>query len=173
MEVFEAIKRRRSIRRFKEEPFPEDLLKKLLDAARMAPSAGNVQPWKFFVVRNKDIQAKLADAALGQTWMLSAPVMIVVCADLDRAKASYGRRGSELYALQDTAAAIQNILLGATGAGLASCWVGAFREEMAANILGIDYDVLRPVAIIPLGYPAESSRVPPKRGLDEITQYID
>jgi nitroreductase len=173
MDVFTAIKTRQSIRSFRAEPFPEETLKKLLDAARYAPSAGNVQPWKFFVVRNKDIQAKLADAALGQEWMVLAPVIVVVCADLTRATTFYGRRGSELYALQDTAAAIQNMILSAVEAGLACCWVGAFREEIAARILNINPQVLRPVAMIPLGYPAESPARTPKRPLEEIIEYID
>ena len=94
MDVFTAIKTRKSIRRFKSSPFPDEILWRLLDAARHAPTAGNVQPWKFFVVRNKDMQSKLAEAALGQAWMTTAPVIIVVCPDLVRARASYGRRGS-------------------------------------------------------------------------------
>lgn len=173
MDVFTAIKTRQSIRRFKTEPFPEETLEKILEASRYAPSAGNVQPWKFFVVRSKDVRVKLADAALGQKWMVTAPVIIVACADLPRSAASYGQRGSELYALQDTAAAIQNMILSAVEAGLACCWVGAFREEIAARILNINPQVLRPVAMIPLGYPAESPARPAKRPLEEIIEYID
>lgn len=173
MDVFTSIKTRRSIRSFKEDPFPEDLLTQLLEAGQAAPTAGNVQPWKFFVVRNRPLQEQLTDAALGQTWILSAPVIIVVCADLARSGSSYGKRGSELYAIQDTAAAIQNILLTATAFGLAACWVGAFREELAAKVLEIDSQKMRPVALIPVGYPAETTSTPHKRSLEEIVEYLD
>jgi len=173
MDVYSAVKNRRSVRRFKKEPFAEETLEKLLDAARLAPSAGNAQPWQFIVVRNRNTMARLADAALGQSWMLSAPLMVVVCAELKRSAASYGRRGVELYAIQDTAAAIENMLLCAVAEGLAACWVGAFREEAAASALGIDSKTLRPVALIPIGYPAERSSMPPKRPLDDVVQYVD
>lgn len=174
MSVSEAIKNRRSIRQFTGEPFTQETLLKLLEAARTAPSAGNVQPWKFHIVRNKELRAQLAAAALGQQWMLTAPVIIVVCADLARAAAAYGKRGMELYALQDTAAAIENILLSAWEAGLACCWVGAFYEEAAARTLQIkDTAAIRPVALLPIGYPAESPSPPHKRPLQEITVYLD
>ncbi|MEW5919791.1 MAG: nitroreductase family protein [Bacillota bacterium] len=173
MDILSLIKARRSVRRFQTIPFPEELLTRMLEAGQAAPTAGNVQPWQFFVVRNREKQAQLADAALGQTWILSAPVIIVVCADLARSRSSYGRRGSELYAIQDSAAAIQNILLTATALGIASCWVGAFREELAAQLIGVDGQNMRPVALIPLGYAAEPTAAPPKRALGEIVEYID
>lgn len=173
MDVFSAIKGRRSVRQFKKEPFPGELLTKLLEAGQTAPTAGNIQPWKFFVVRNREKQVKLSDAALGQSWILSAPIIIVVCADLKRSGSSYGQRGRELYALQDTAAAIQNILLTATAYGLAGCWVGAFREELAAQVVGVDQLSMRPVALLPIGYPEETTTAPQKRTLEEIVEYLD
>ncbi len=172
MEVYEAIKKRRSVRNFKEDPFPDELLFQLLEAARFAPTAGNVQPWKFFLVRNKEVQGKLAEAALGQSWMTTPPVIIVVCAEPARSAASYGKRGSTLYALQDTAAAVENILLCAVEKGLACCWVGAFREEIVARVLGLDTQKIRPVAMIPIGYPAEETSVPVKRPLEELIVFV-
>ncbi len=173
MDVLSLIKTRRSVRLFKKDPFPPELLTQLLEAGQAAPSAGNVQPWKFFVVRNREKQVQLSDAALGQTWILSAPVIVVVCADLARSRSSYGQRGGELYALQDTAAAIQNMLLTVTANGLAGCWVGAFREELAAQVMGVDRQSMRPVALIPIGYPAETATAPHKRTLNEIVEYLD
>ncbi len=173
MELFECIRARRSIRYFRPDPIPDETLDKLLEAARLAPSAGNVQPWAFYIVRNKQIQDKLADAALGQTWMLSAPVIVVVCADLPRAQQSYGRRGVELYAIQDTAAAVENMLLAAVAEGLAGCWVGAFREEVAAKALGVDPAHLRPLALIPLGYSNEPGRTTPKRSEEDTVTFVD
>ncbi len=173
METLSVIKSRRSVRRFQKTPFPEELLVKILEAGQAAPSAGNVQPWRFFVVRNREKKLRLADAALGQSWLLNAPVIIAVCADLDRSQRSYGRRGSELYALQDTAAAIQNMLLAVTSLGLAACWIGAFREDLVAPLLGVDGKKMRPVALIPIGYAAEAATAPPKFKLDDVVEYVD
>lgn len=173
MDVFTAVKKRRSVRRFKENGIPQETLEKLLDAARLAPSAGNVQPWRFIAVRNKEVQQQLARAALGQRWMTTAPVIIVVCAELPRSASAYGQRGVELYALQDTAAAIENLLLCAVEEGLGGCWVGAFNEQAAADVLGLDGKKLRPVALVPVGYPGEDPAPPPKRPLKEITAFVD
>lgn len=172
MDVFEAVKKRRSVRNFKEDPFPEEILFQLLEAARFAPTAGNVQPWKFYIVKNKEIQSKLAEAALAQSWLTTPPVIIVVCAELARSAASYGQRGYTLYALQDTAAAIENILLCAVEKGLGCCWVGAFREEVVAQVLGLDTKINRPVAMIPIGYPAEEALVPVKRPLNDLIIFV-
>ncbi|RLG76528.1 MAG: nitroreductase family protein, partial [Thermoprotei archaeon] len=103
MDVFEAIKRRRSIRAFKNIDLPEETVEKLIDAARWAPSAGNIQPWEFIVVRNPVTKQKLSEAALNQTFIEEAPVVLVVCADYKRSSAGYGNRGATLYCIQDTA----------------------------------------------------------------------
>ena len=167
MDVFEAIKRRRSIRAFKNIDLPEETVEKLIDAARWAPSAGNIQPWEFIIERNSETKRKLSEAALNQTFIEEAPVVIVVCADYKRSGAGYGNRGATLYCIQDTAAAIQNIHLAATALGLGTCWVGAFREELVKKLLKIP-DGIRPVALIPVGYPAEQPSPRPRRPLSEI-----
>ena len=170
MEIFEVMKSRRSIRAYKRDEIPEEMVKILIDSARRAPSAGNVQPWEFVVVRDRRIKRKLARAALNQTFIEEAPVVIVVCADEARARMSYGSRGVNLYCIQDTAAAIENLLLAACALGLGACWVGAFYEDEVKEVLGIPRDV-RPVAVIPIGYPAERPHPPPKRSVEEITHY--
>ena len=104
--------------------------------------------------------------------MTTPPVIIVVCAELARSAASYGQRGYTLYALQDTAAAIENILLCAVEKGLGCCWVGAFREEVVAQVLGLDTKINRPVAMIPIGYPAEEALVPVKRPLNDLIIFV-
>jgi nitroreductase len=168
MDVLEAIKGRRSIRAFKNQAVPAEIVEKLIDAARWAPSAGNIQPWEFIIVRKPEIKRRLAEAALDQTFIEEAPVVIVVCADEDSSSIGYGVRGKILYCIQDTAAAIQNIHLAAYSLGLGACWVGAFKEEEARKILKIPHGV-RPVAIIPVGYPAES---PPPRSRRPISQVV-
>jgi nitroreductase len=170
MDVLEAIKGRRSVRAFKNKDVPQEIIEKLIDAARWAPSAGNIQPWEFIVVRKPDIKRRLAEAALDQTFIEEAPVVIVVCAGENRSSQGYGMRGKTLYCIQDTAAAIQNIHLLAYSLGLGACWVGAFREEEAREILKIPLGV-RPVAMIPVGCPAESPSPPSRRPLRQIVRY--
>lgn len=170
MDVLEAIKGRRSIRAFKSEDVPPEIVEKLIDAARWAPSAGNIQPWEFIIVRNPEIKRNLAKAALNQSFIEEAPVVIVVCADEIRSSQGYGVRGKTLYCIQDTAAATQNIHLAAYSLGLGTCWVGAFNEEEARKILEIPQGV-RPVAIIPVGYPAEKPPARNRRPLNQIIHY--
>jgi nitroreductase len=167
MDVFEAIKGRRSIREFKPEPVKDEDLQKILDAGRLAPSAGNCQPSELVVVKEPSIKRRLAAAALEQTFIAEAPVVIVVCANIPRTSRRYGRRGQELYCIQDTAAATQNILLAAYSLGYGTCWVGAFDEGAVADVIQVPSGV-RPVAITPLGRPVENPILPKRRSLDEI-----
>jgi nitroreductase len=168
MDVLEAIKGRRSIRAFRHEGVSSGIVKILIDAARWAPSAGNIQPWEFIIVRNSITKRKLAEAALNQMFLELAPVVIVICADENRSFRRYGARGKRLYCIQDTAAAIQNIHLAAYSLGLGTCWVGAFREEEVRQILNIPVGI-KPVAMIPLGYGAE---VPEPRRRSPATQMV-
>ena len=171
MEILEAIRMRRSIRKFDASRDVDDgVLSEVLEAATWAPSAGNAQPWRFLVVRASELKQKLATAALGQEFVAQAPVVIVVCADLARAKQAYGERGESLYCLQDTAAAVQNMHLAAVSLGLGTCWVGAFSEREVSCHLGLPPS-LRPVALIPMGYPAEKPRPRPRRPLAEVVEY--
>jgi len=170
MDVLEAIKGRRSIRAFKSQAVSTEIVERLIDAARWAPSAGNIQPWEFIIVRNPEIKRNLAKAALNQSFIEEAPVVIVVCADEIRSSQGYGVRGKTLYCIQDTAAATQNIHLAAYSLGLGTCWVGAFNEEEARKILEIPEGV-RPVAIIPVGYPAEKPSARNRRPLNQIIHY--
>ncbi len=167
MDVFEAIYGRRSIRRFRSEPVPDSLIKKILDAARWAPSEGNVQPWRFVVVTDEGLRRELARAALMQSWVAEAPVDIVVFVDLEEEYMAYGERGVSLYCLQSSGAAIQNMLLAAHALGLGAVWVGAFDEEAVARILKAPKS-LRPVAIVAIGWPAESPRPRPRKRIEEI-----
>ncbi len=167
MDVFEAIKNRRSIRGFQRKPVSEEQVKRLVEAAISAPSAGNIQPWEFIIVRDPDIKQKLSLAALDQNFIAEAPVVIAVCADKTRSSQRYGERGANLYCLQDTAAAIQNMLLAAHAMELGTCWVGAFKEDMASKALKTPSNV-RPIAIIPVGYPTEKPASRRKRTFEEV-----
>jgi len=170
MNVFEAIKERRSIRSFKEQDVKEEDIEMLIEAARWAPSAGNIQPWEFIIVRRHELKKELAEAAFGQAFVEEAPIVIVVCADENRSFQGYSVRGKTLYCIQDTAAAIQNIHLTAHSLGLGTCWIGAFSEGETAKILKVPNGV-RPVAIVPIGYPAESPAPRNRRPINQIIHY--
>jgi nitroreductase len=170
MDVLDAIKGRRSIRAFRDTDVSERSIKKLIDAARLAPSAGNIQPWEFIIVRKAETKKKLAEAALDQVFIEESPVVIVVCANETRSSYGYGARGKMLYCIQDTSAAIQNIHLVAYSLGLGTCWIGAFKEEETREILRIPEDI-RPVAIIPVGYPAETPEPRRVRQVSQIVHY--
>ncbi len=173
MDFFETVAKRRSVRSFQtDEPVSAEDEVRLLEAAREAPTAGNVQPARFYVVRDAEVRAKLMAAALGQPWVGEAPLVIAVCADLAAHEKAYGRRGVELYSIQDTAAAVENILLAATALGLGSCWVGAFREGAVAEALELPSN-LRPVALVPVGHIRGETWAPPKLPPDEVIFYIN
>jgi nitroreductase len=169
--IMDVIRGRRSIRRFKRgEKVSEEDLRKILEVATYAPSAGNRQPWEFIIVENEDTKNKLAEAAYNQTWITEAPIIIVVCANEERSASRYGERGRTLYCIQDTAAAIQNMLLMAHSLGYGTCWVGAFNENEVRRILNIPIGV-RPVAIIPIGKPDEKPTMPPRIPIQKLIHY--
>jgi nitroreductase len=170
MDVLDAIRGRRSIRAYRNKNVSKQIVERLIEAARLAPSAGNIQPWEFVIVRKAEIKEKLVEAALGQKFILQAPVVIVVCVNESRAARGYGLRGKELYCIQDTAAAIQNINLLAYSLGLGTCWVGAFDEKAAAESVQAPKGT-RPVAIVPVGYPAESPPPRNRRLRNQIVHY--
>ena len=167
MDLLDAIAKRRSVRTYKKQDLPPGTVEKLLEAARLAPSAGNVQPWEFVVVSTQKTKMDISQAAFGQKNLQEASVVIVVCADEKRAAESYGVRGKSLYCIQDTAAAIENILLTACSLGLGSCWIGAFKEDEVRKVVNAP-KYMRPVALIPVGYPDEVPDARPRRPISEI-----
>lgn len=170
MDLFEAIFERRSIRRFIDKPVEEEKIAKILDAGRWAPTVGNLQEWRFIIVRNKEKKFKLAQAAFGQNWMVNAFLIIVVITNDQRITRSYGDRGKDLYIKQDAAASIQNILLAAHSLGLGACWVGSFDESILRRVLMIP-DNISIHAMIPVGYPAEKPNPPHRINLNNITYF--
>ena len=171
MELSKAIQARQSIRAFQDAPVPDHLIDTILNAAIRAPSEGNLQPWRFFVVKNERVKQALAIAALDQMFIAEAPVVVVVCIDLG-ATAPYGTRGKDLYSIQSTAAAIEHILLTVTSLELGACWVGAFKEEKVTALLDLD-DRIRPVALIPMGYPAEHPPSRRRKPVKDVTVFVE
>jgi len=125
---------------------------------------------EFIIVRKSKIKRSLAQAALDQSSIEEAPVVIIVCANENRSSQGYGVRGKDLYCIQDTAAAIQNLLLFAYSIGLGTCWVGAFREDETREILKIPSGI-RPVAMIPVGYVAETPSPRKRRPINLVVHY--
>lgn len=155
MNVLEAVRKRRSIRSFLDRDVPEEVTDALIDSLIWAPSAGNLQSRRFYIVKDEKLKKKLAAAALNQTFIREAPLVVVCCTD-SRIGRSYGQRGTELYTIQDVAASIMCMMLTAEEKGIGTCWVGAFREEEVSRVLDLPAHH-RPVALVPVGYP---SRIP-------------
>jgi nitroreductase len=155
VDFWEVVEARRSVRAFDQaRDVPPETVSTLIQVAVRAPSAGNCQPWHFYVVRKQKTKRALAQAALNQWFLSEAPVVVVSCTDPERSAARYGDRGRHLYSVQDTAAATENLLLAAVASGLSACWVGAFDEDAASQALDLP-SRLRPVAIVPIGYAVE------------------
>ncbi|MBS1266687.1 MAG: Coenzyme F420:L-glutamate ligase [Candidatus Woesearchaeota archaeon] len=168
MDVLEAIKKRKSIRKYLDVPVEWDKVGKILDAGRLSPSAGNVQDWRFIVVTDPGLRKKIAEASLKQYWMEQAPVFIVVITELEKIRKHYGLRGERLYAIQDCAIAATSMMLAAQSLGLSTCWVGAFEEGMIQELLGMP-DNVRPQVILTIGYADEDPEPTYRYPLEHIT----
>jgi len=170
--VLSAILNRRSIRAFSSVKIPKSHLEQFVEALRWAPSAGNRQPWHFYMILNKEIKQKLARAAFEQDFISRAGVVFVICGIPEQSAGRYGDRGRTLYVYQDTAAAIQNLLLLATDMGYGTCWVGAFDENQVSTILSLPA-AWRPLALIPVGLPAEHPASPPRRPIEQTVTILE
>tara|TARA_Y100000034_G_scaffold105391_1_gene132704 strand:- start:192 stop:863 length:672 start_codon:yes stop_codon:yes gene_type:complete len=167
MDVIECIKTRRTVRKFMDVPIAFDVITSIIDAGRLAPTAGNLMNFKFVVVFDPGKRRAISEACLQQYWMAEAPVIIVIVSEPVVAKRFYGIRGERLYSVQNCAAAAQNMLLAANHFGLGGAWVGGFDENMVKRICGIP-DEHRPQILIPIGYPDEKNPMPPKYPLENV-----
>ena len=160
MSLVDIILSRRSIRRYEKREIPEEVMKRILEAGRQAPSAKNIQPWHFIVITDDEIKEELSRGRYSK-FIGDSPVVIVGCADL---------RSSRKWAVVDTTIAMQNMVIAAWALGIGSCWVGDFDEEQVRELLGIP-DGWKVVALITFGYPAERPKARPKKSLEEIVSY--
>jgi nitroreductase len=167
MSLFSLIQFRRSVRLFKDIPVEGEKLQKILEACNLAPSAGNLQGYETYVVTSPEQRQGLVMAALGQGFLAQAPVDLVFCANPQRSAVKYGARGRELYSIQDATIACTYAMLAAQELDLTTVWVGAFQEEYVRQAAGIPEDLI-PVAILPIGYAAESPRPRPRRKLEDL-----
>lgn len=171
VDFFDILEKRKSIRAFLGKDVEKEKIAELLDAINSAPSAGNLQAYKIVVVKTQKTKEALAAAALGQGFIGEAPVVLVFLADAARASSKYGNRGASLYAVQDATIAAAYAQLAATALELGSVWVGAFNESAVAKLVGAE-EWQRPVAIIPLGYPAEQPEHHGRRESSEMVREI-
>lgn len=170
-ELLDLIQSRTSIRRYTDEGIERETIGKILESARWAPSAGNMQSWEFIVVEDRETKEKISQFSYNQEHIREAPVCIVVLGDKEKARRKYDERGENLYMVQETAAAMQNMLLMAESLGLGSAWVGAFDEENIKDLLDIP-EKLRPLSIITLGHPRERPEPSNKYRITDMT-YIN
>jgi nitroreductase len=166
MQFKEVIKNRKSIRDYEDTPIPEDKLLRVLEAARLAPSGSNRQAWKFIVVRDSKRRQKLAQAAEGQTFVGKAPVVIAAVSTMPDLVMICGVPACVV----DLAIAVDHITLAAADEGLGTCWIGAFSQQTARDILKIP-DKYQIVALLPLGYPKQTGRPKVRKSLNEIICY--
>jgi len=153
MDFMEVVKKRLSIRRYKTDPVPDELLNQVLEAARLAPSGGNTQPWHFIVVKDHE-KKRMLDIS---DWALQAPIIIVGC--------------TEASGPTDIAIAFEHLVLSATNFGLGTCWIGRWgADDEIKKALGIPAN-MRVLAITPLGYPAESPTSRPRKPLSQIVHH--
>jgi nitroreductase len=160
LELMDAIRSRRSIRKYKPDPVSDDVLRNVLEAARLAPSWANRQCWRFVVVKDKEKRKKITM----RDWAAEAPVVIVGCAD----PTASGTKFNQQYYMLDMGIAMEHLMLAATELGLGTCWIGGqFDEPTVKRVLNIP-EGLRVVALTPLGYPDEKPEAKPRKSLSEI-----
>jgi nitroreductase len=172
MDFFELIRHRRSIRSYQAQPVEEAKLTRILEAANQAPSAGNLQAYVILIVRDAATRSTLSRAALSQESLVQAPVVLAFFARMNASAAKYKTRGAELYSLQDATIACAYAQLAATSQGLGTVWIGAFDDAAVARALKAPAD-WRPVALLPIGYPAESPEPTPRRKLEDMAVESD
>jgi nitroreductase len=170
MNFAKVVDQRYSVRSFQNTPVDDRKLHPILDAINNAPSAGNLQAFEVVVVRDADRKRQLVKASLEQLFIEQAPVVLVFLANPDRNRAKYGTRGADLYSLQDTTIACTYAQLAATATGLGTCWVGAFDEDKVREIVGAPA-AWRPVAILPIGVPADATKPRERRALKDLVHH--
>lgn len=170
-DVFDCMRESHSVRYFKPDAIPEPTLTRILEAGCWAPSAGNLQPWYFYVVAGQSRKQQLAEACFDQVQVADAPAVIVILADPARSNERYAERGAQLYCIQDTACAAENMILAAEGLGIKSCWVGAFDETAVQEIVEAP-PRLRAVAILCLGYSDEASPAKERLRINDVVKFI-
>lgn len=175
--MIEAIKNRRSVRKYLNKPVEDNKIKEMLESARLAPSGNNTQPWKFIIIKSEEMKTKVMKASHNQSWMMEAPVFIVCVADIStRINAKniiLDENSSEddlKKIIRDTAIATENLVLEAEYLGLNTCWIAWFTQNEIRKSLNIPNDKYV-IAIITIGYGAEKPNQRPRKNIEDIIMY--
>jgi nitroreductase len=168
MDVYEAIKLRTSVRGYRPDPVDPEKLRRVLDAARLAPSGKNGQPWTFIIVTDPATKSRLVPACKGQSFVAEAPVVVVACGLEELAYQKMGGYWNSLPV--DIGIAFEHLMLAAAAEGLGTCWIGAFIEDDVRAILGVPAEQ-KIVALTPLGYPSGDRVVRPRKALEDILMH--
>ena len=171
MEFFDVLNARHSIRAYDSTPVEPGKLEQIFEAIRRAPSAGNLQAYEVYVVCDAGGKSGLARASGDQQFLVEAPVVLVFCAHAALSSGRYGKRGAELYCVQDATIACTFAMLASTALGLSSVWVGAFDEHEVGSVIRAP-QAHRPVAILPIGNAAEEPRLRPRRNLADMMHQV-
>lgn len=166
MEFEDLIRSRYSVRAYKSKPVEEEKLRQVLEAARIAPTASNRQPFQFIVIHTQGREAELR-RIYDRDWFVQAP--IVICACGIPAEAYVGKDGTN-YAVVDVIIAMDHLILAATALGLGTCWVGAFDPDITRTVLELP-DGVEPIILTPLGYPADAPEPKERKPLDALVRY--
>ena len=166
MELYEAIEKRYSVRAYEDRPVEQDKLDRILEAARLAPSGSNRQPWKFVVVRDAATRKKLVPACCDQAFVGQAPVVIAGVGSMPDRTMHCDVPGDPV----DVAIAMEHIALAATAEGLGTCWIGAFHQDPVREVLGISKDA-KVIEVMALGYPADRPKAKSRKPVEEIVCY--
>jgi nitroreductase len=171
MDFFKVIDGRHSMRAFTGTPVEQEKLARMLEVANQAPSAGNLQGYEIYVVRQAGQKEGLVKAALDQQYLADAPVVLIFCTNPARSAVWYKKRGEKLYSVQDATIACTYAMLTAAALGLSTVWVGAFNEQGVREAVGIPKELI-PVAMLPVGYAGKQPRVTPRRELKDIVHEL-
>jgi nitroreductase len=168
MDLFKAIKKRRSIRKFKPQPVADEDLRSILEAGHLAPSGANRQPWQFLVIRSRETKEALATASNNQKFIADAETVLVALGEpRSGGNLPYKLSSTRIPHIQDPMIAVEHMILAATALGYGTCWIVAFDQDEIKNILKIP-DKLVVVALLPIGVPDESPRQRPRKPFQEI-----
>lgn len=170
MEFYEVVSSRRSIRSYTSDKIPDDVLNRVMEAVRVAPSGSNRQPWRFLLVRKPELKQKIAELCGDQKWVAEAPIVVVACGH----NINYNRGGwmGDAAVIMDVSIGLTHMILAAHAEGLGTCWIGLFENTPIKTLLGIpaEWNI---AAVTPLGYPKDPKLVGPgkRKGLEEIVGF--
>lgn len=171
MEILDVLKKRHSIRRFKDKEIEKEKIQLILEAANSAPSAGNLQAREIFLIKDNKKKQEFVGKDLRHDFVAEAGIVLIFFTNPQRSASKYGQRGEELYCIQDATLSAAYAWLQAIELDLGACWVGAFDDKMVKKVLGVKED-WQPIVILPIGYPNEKPHSTPRIHLNDLVHEV-